>query len=247
MTDPAFVASLLAGLLAIGGLLTAPFERWVYGSELSTLPKLVAYATYAVLAWALTAVAAWIYPWPSLIVSLGPIAAWLPAPAIAGPVLGAVLGAYLMLALLPLAQSLRGLRRRKAYAAAIRRGFSRIQGFLPNNTAECAGFSLISLTAGICEEVLYRGFLIRFLHEGAPGLPLAGALAASSLAFGLGHAYQGFKGILTTGIGGCAFGVLFLLSGSLIPGIVLHALVDLQVAYILRPVPEDAGATLEAA
>jgi len=89
--------------------------------------------------------------------------------------------------------------------------------------------------AGVCEEILFRGFLIRWLHGGALGLPLVGALAASSLIFGLGHAYQGFKGVLSTAVGGLVLGLLFLLSGQLIPAMVLHALLDLQVVYVLWP------------
>ena len=42
---------------------------------------------------------------------------------------------------------------------------------------------------------------------------------------------------LDAAVGGLAFGALFLLTGSLIPGIILHALIDLQVAYVLRPAP----------
>jgi membrane protease YdiL (CAAX protease family) len=54
--------------------------------------------------------------------------------------------------------------------------------------------------------------------------------------FGLAHSYQGVKGVLGTALGGFVLGLLFLLSESLIPSIVLHVLLDLQVAYILRPV-----------
>jgi membrane protease YdiL (CAAX protease family) len=60
-------------------------------------------------------------------------------------------------------------------------------GLLPNTAVERAAFVLLSLTAGVCKEVLYRGFLIRFLHESVLALPMAGALAASALIFGLGH------------------------------------------------------------
>ena len=135
-----------------------------------------------------------------------------------------------------------GARAGGAYAAAIRRGFADLPGLLPNNAAERAAFVLVSLTAGVCEEVLFRGFLIRLVYgDSAAAMPLAGALAVSSLAFGLAHLYQGLKGVGRTTLAGCAFGLLFLLSGSLIPGILLHALMDLQMAYVLGPIPDAAA------
>ncbi len=70
-------------------------------------------------------------------------------------------------------------------------------------------------------------------------MPLLLALAASSLAFGLGHIYQGRAGVLRTGLAGLGFGLLFLLTGSLIPSIVLHAILDLQGVYLLWPVPDE--------
>jgi len=239
MQSPAVAADILAGVLALAIPLTGLFERQVYRSNPDTRLKLLAYGINIIVLWALAIAAVWIGELGRLFESPAMGAGWLWGPAILGPVLSVVVGVYMILGLLPLIQSLRGLRWRRAYAAAIRRSASDIPGFLPNTAIERAAFVLVSLTAGVCEEVLFRGFLIRFLHEGGFALPLVGALALSSLAFGLGHLYQGPKGVLRTMIAGFAFGLLFLLSGSLILGIVLHVLVDLQVAYVLRPIPED--------
>ncbi len=225
----------LAGVLAVMGLLTAPLERRAYGCASSPRRKLTAYGITIVVLWALAAFAVWIRGWTSLLHSPAAPAAWLPAATITVPMIGAVTAAYLLVALLPLLRSARGPRWRTAYAAAMRRGFASLPGLLPNTGAERAAFILLSLSAGVCEEILFRGFLIRLLHDPAPGLPLAGALVVSSLVFGLGHAYQGFKGALGTAIAGLALGLVFLLSGSLIPAVILHALLDLQVVYVLRP------------
>ncbi|HEY1605233.1 MAG TPA: CPBP family intramembrane glutamic endopeptidase [Allosphingosinicella sp.] len=194
------------------------------------------------------AVAVGIDGWARLLIRPGPTAAWVPAPALIAPVLVALLAAYFLLAFLPLVQSLRGLRWRRAYQAAIRRELERIPGMVPNNSPERAAWIALSLTAGICEEVLFRGFLIRFLHESALALPIAAALAASCLCFGLAHVYLGPKGALTAAIGGFGYGLLFLLSGNLLPCVVLHALVDLQIIYVMRPIPgEAATAAIETA
>lgn len=233
----------LAGMLAVIGLLTAPLERRAYGSDSGPQRKLMAYGITIAVMWTAAAAAVWICGWGPLLQSSEAPVTWLPGARITAPAIGAGAATYLVIALLPLLQSLRGPRWRMAYAAAMRRGFSRLPGLLPNTGAERAAFILLSLSAGICEEILFRGFLIRLLHHGALALPLAGALAASSLLFGLGHAYQGFKGVLSTAVAGFCLGLLFLVSGNLIPAVVLHVLLDLQIVYVLRPSSEEATPT----
>jgi membrane protease YdiL (CAAX protease family) len=236
-------ALILATVLAVMGPLTSPFERRFLRSDPSTMRKLLWFALNIVLSWGLTAAAVAIYGWSALANSRG-WTGWLPFVAITRPVLGLLLAGYFALSLMPFVQSLGGARRRAAYAAAYRRHAAEFPGLLPANALERTAFILVALTAGICEEVLFRGFLIRFLHAGAPGLPLVAALLVSSLVFGLNHLYQGWKGALGTSVAGLGFGLLFLVTGSLIPAIVIHALIDLQVVYVLRPV---AGAAIEPA
>lgn len=232
----------LAGLLFGVGFLTAPFERAAYRTERGQARKLGAYAATVGFLWTLTLAAVWLCGGSALMRSPAATpAAWLPAPGIVAPVIAGAAGLYVLLALMPLVQSLRGERWRMAYAAATRRMFAALPGFLPNTGAERAAFVLVSLTAGVCEEILYRGFLIRFLHAGAPTLPILAALAASSVAFGLSHAYQGLRGMVTTMVAGFLMGALFLLSGSLAAVMALHALMDLQIAYVLRPPPGGAA------
>jgi membrane protease YdiL (CAAX protease family) len=235
-------AYVLAGVIALAGPLSGPFERRVYRSDPPTPRKLAMYGAIVAMLWGLTAGAVRIDGWGRLLRSPVTGTAWPSAPALVGLLLGVAVAAYFALALLPLAQSLRGPRWRGAYATAIRRGFSDIPGLLPRNAIERAAFALVSLSAGICEEVLFRGFLMRFLHEGGLAMPHTGALVVSSLVFGLGHAYQGPKGVVSTTVAGIGLGLLFLLSGSLIPGIVLHVLIDLQMSYVLSPIRGDTTA-----
>jgi len=239
MIDPATAALALAIALVVLPPLTSPFERRFLRSNPGTSRKLAYYAFIIVFLWSLTAAAVWIFGVERLRSADWPGEAWLPLASITGPLIGALLAAYFLLAFMPLVQSLRGPRWRRAYAKAYRRQAEGFSGFLPETAAERFGFVLLSLTAGVCEETLYRGFLIRYLHESALAMPLLLALAAASLAFGLGHLYQGAPALLRTGLAGLAFGLLFLLSGSLIPGIVLHALIDLQGVYVLLPLPDE--------
>ncbi len=103
--------------------------------------------------------------------------------------------------------------------------------FLPRTDEETANFSWLAVSAGVCEEIAYRGFLIWYLAA-AFGMPLGAGL--STVIFGVAHAYQGPSGILKTGIVGLIFAGLYLLSGSLWLSILLHATIDLSMALAAK-------------
>ena len=109
--------------------------------------------------------------------------------------------------------------------ASVRRQFSgMLADVLPQTQTELYWFGAVSLTAGFCEEFLYRGYFIWAL---APWLGWWGAAALSLALFAIGHAYQGWNGVLRTGIVGLLFTLVVVISNSLWPAIVLHAVVDL--------------------
>ena len=239
MQPPSLFADVLAAVIVLVIPLTAPTERRIFRTERGTAIKLLAYSGLCVLLWTLTVAAVAIVGVHRLLASPATAQPWLPAPAIASWLLGLAVAAYGIIGLMPLLQSLRGPRWRRAYAAAIRRGFHSLPGFLPATADERAAWVVMSLTAGVCEEILFRGFMIGFLVRFGAGMPVAAALAASSVIFGLGHIYQGVRGVLGSTIGGLALGLLFLLTGNLAASIALHVLLDLQMSYVLRPVVSD--------
>jgi membrane protease YdiL (CAAX protease family) len=118
----------------------------------------------------------------------------------------------------------------------------KLRYFLPVTQEERRWWILMSLTAGICEEVLCRGFLLQFLSgkvEGGIPLGLTAAWLISSAAFGLGHFYQGVNGIIGTAIVGAILGLLAILSGNLILPILVHALADAHALWTYRPQRDD--------
>jgi membrane protease YdiL (CAAX protease family) len=122
-------------------------------------------------------------------------------------------------------------RVRRARPAVLTSAVGRLQRLLPASGTEMAGFVVVSVTAGVCEEFLYRGWIVTFLQV-ATGSVWA-AVAIGSVVFGIGHAYQGPKGMLRTGLIGLQLAVLFVMVGSLLPGQVLHAGVDIVSGYAL--------------
>lgn len=114
-----------------------------------------------------------------------------------------------------------------------------LEFFLPHTVQEHRLFQVLSVTAGICEEFLYRGFIMWALAYYV-GLPAAVVLQA--VTFSLGHIYQGndarsvAQALLKTGAAGLILGAIAVASGSLIPGMIVHALMDLSsgdVAFAL--------------
>jgi membrane protease YdiL (CAAX protease family) len=103
---------------------------------------------------------------------------------------------------------------------------------LPRSTIELLPFLALAITAGLCEEFLYRGFALAVLTR--LGSPAWVAVLVSSILFGLAHLYQGRGGFLSTLLIGGVFGVGRIAYNSLVPVIFWHGAVDL-VAGVAGP------------
>jgi len=98
------------------------------------------------------------------------------------------------------------------------------QRILPQSTKELIPFLALALTAGLCEEFLYRGFAMAVI--GRTGLPTGVVILLSSILFGLAHLYQGRAGFVSTTVLGILFGISRVALGSLLPVILWHVGVD---------------------
>jgi membrane protease YdiL (CAAX protease family) len=95
---------------------------------------------------------------------------------------------------------------------------------LPHGAAEIALWLALSVTAGICEETIFRGYLQRQFIVLTTSVP-AGILL-SAAAFGAAHAYQGFRMTVLIALYGAMFGILAHWRGSVRPGMIAHAWQD---------------------
>ena len=153
------------------------------------------------------------------------------------------LAAVAVIGFLLAAQRRRAMRDPEALDS-VREHLVHLERMMPRTDAELRQFGLLSVTAGVCEELLYRGYLFWYLGHYLGPLPGA-ALAA--LVFGIGHAYQGFRGVVTTTLVGMALGALYLLCGSLLPGMLAHALTDYHSGILARAAFASAPAGIGAA
>lgn len=109
-----------------------------------------------------------------------------------------------------------------------------VQLLLPQTSREKL-WSLLGLapTAGLCEEFLYRGFL---LAEAAVWFHSAGwGVVISSIAFGFAHFYQGLNGMVRAGLLGALLAWPVVQTGSIYPSMTAHFLIDVVALLWLGP------------
>jgi CAAX protease family protein len=105
---------------------------------------------------------------------------------------------------------------------------------LPATTQERLLWVPVAISAGICEEIVFRGWLLSALH-GQIGLSGTALICVAAGIFGLAHAYQKITGVILTGLAGALFCVLYVATGSLLVPIVLHIVVDARFAILPAP------------
>lgn len=125
----------------------------------------------------------------------------------------------------------------EALRAKVRERLAPVERLMPHHAREYPLFAVLACTAGLCEEFLFRGYLLWYLGHLVPP-PLGAVLQA--VIFGLAHFYQGARGIVMTGVAGLFFTGVRWVSGSLWPAMLVHALMDLHAGDLARRVfPPD--------
>ncbi len=177
--------------------------------------------------WALTIIAVTIVGFHgAFFITVEPRPQWLPGRELVVP----FVVAYAIALMVPIVIVVRRGLERTPFAAQI----AAIDYLLPKTNKQRIVWVLVSVTAGVCEEVLYRGFMLGYLQSLPFTLPIWFWLILSAAIFGLAHVGQGTTGALSTGFLGLIFGVVFLALGNLGGPIILHVITDARFA-LLRP------------
>jgi membrane protease YdiL (CAAX protease family) len=98
---------------------------------------------------------------------------------------------------------------------------------IPQDPAGKLVWVLVSFTAGFCEEIAFRGYLMTRLRLLGRFQSWVIPTIISALAFGACHAYQGVPGLIVISVYGAFFSLLYIRTGSLWPCIIAHSLQDL--------------------
>ncbi|MEU4700372.1 CPBP family intramembrane glutamic endopeptidase [Nonomuraea dietziae] len=112
-------------------------------------------------------------------------------------------------------------------------GQAAFEALVPRTGGERWMAVAMSVSAGVCEEIVFRGLLIAmFTSMGAPR-PVAAGLALAL--FVAGHLYQGWRGMIMVTLAGFSLTMVYFSSGSLVLPIVIHVLVDIRSLLMARP------------
>ena len=118
---------------------------------------------------------------------------------------------------------------RPAALPKLRERLQPLRALIPHTEGEFRRFVPLAVTAGICEEFLFRGYLVWVLTF---WIGLYPAAIVSMIAFGLAHGYQGGKFGFRAFAVGVVLGVMALVTRSLLPSMLLHAAIDLGSGWI---------------
>lgn len=106
----------------------------------------------------------------------------------------------------------------------------------PHNAGEMALWLLVSATAGLCEEFIFRGYLlrqcVRWLGSGTA------AVVATSMLFGCLHLYEGTAAVVQIGVLGAFYGVAAMRQGNLRAVMIAHFLQDAVVGALIYLHPQ---------
>jgi uncharacterized protein len=102
----------------------------------------------------------------------------------------------------------------------------------PRTPTERSWMLAMAVTAGICEEVVYRGFLIA-VGVGVLGLDVKVAAGLALVLFTLGHVYQGWRGMLPVAAAGYMLTYVYLSTGSLLAAVAVHIAIDVLALVVI--------------
>ena len=105
-----------------------------------------------------------------------------------------------------------------------------IGSLLPQSSVEVALWIAVSISAGICEEIVFRGYfqkqLTAYTHS------LVGGVLLQGIVFGLGHSYQGFKQVVLISVLGMLYGWFAAWRGNLRANMIAHAWTDIWSGWL---------------
>lgn len=107
-----------------------------------------------------------------------------------------------------------------------------IQFLIPQDTIGRFVWVLVSATAGFCEEIAFRGYLMTRLRILGKTKSWLMPVVVSSLTFGILHAYQSLPGVIILTVYGAMFALLYIRTRSLWPCIIAHFFQDFTALFI---------------
>jgi len=109
-------------------------------------------------------------------------------------------------------------------------GAKSVASLLPQSLLEVLLWIGVSITAGFCEEIAFRGYL-QWQFLALIGNIWA-AVVAQALVFGLAHGYQGWKSVIVISVLGVLYGALAVWRRNLRVNIIAHSWADVWEGWL---------------
>ena len=110
-----------------------------------------------------------------------------------------------------------------------------LSAMAPEGPAQIFVWILLCITAGFCEETIFRGYMQKQFVTWIGNVPVGIFLSAAI--FGVCHIYQGTKAVVVITVYGVLFGILAQWRKSMRPGMMTHALHDTVSGLAVRFLP----------
>jgi len=107
-----------------------------------------------------------------------------------------------------------------------------IQLLIPEDAFGRVIWIAVSFTAGFCEEIAFRGYLMTRIRLLGKFQNWVIPTIVSALAFGACHYYQGIPGLIIISVYGVLFSLLYIRTGRLWPCIIAHFFQDFSALII---------------
>jgi len=132
---------------------------------------------------------------------------------------------FIVLAISYLVLLIKNINSNEKFRAEVANNFEPFIQIMPETKSQVLVFTiLLSVTAGICEELIFRAYLFNLIDTYTGTI---GAILISSLVFGFWHIYLGWKEVLRTSIMGVIFCSIYIFTGNIIIPIILHIFIDI--------------------
>ncbi|MGD0367324.1 MAG: type II CAAX endopeptidase family protein [Acidobacteriaceae bacterium] len=105
-----------------------------------------------------------------------------------------------------------------------------VDSLLPHSALEILVWIATSITAGVCEEMAFRGYLQRQIHALTGSVVVA--VLGQGVVFGLFHLYQGWKNVVVISVLGALYGALAAWRRNLRANIIVHAWTDVWEGWL---------------
>ena len=109
-------------------------------------------------------------------------------------------------------------------------GAKTVDSLLPQSLLEVLIWIGASITAGVCEELAFRGYVQRQFQALTGSVVMA--VLVQGIVFGLFHSYQGWKNVIVICVLGVLFGALAAWRRNLRANIIVHAWSDIWEGWL---------------